>query len=235
MIRLYNYFRSSTAYRVRIALALKGIDYEYVPVNLLEGEQRSEEYLKINPVGGVPALVDGDFTVAQSLAIINYLDNLAPEPSLAPGDFKDQAFVRQISLTIAEDIHPLINLKTQQYIAQEFGADDAAKKEWYRHWTEKGMVAVEAMLARYGKISAQEGNFALGDRVSVADICLIPQMYSMRRMGLDLEAYPLCRKIEAHCVQLEAFQRAAPECQPDAPEGLEPIHGPDAPLLRAAA
>lgn len=231
MIRLYSYFRSSTAYRARIALNLKGIEYETVPVNLLKNEQRSDEYLKINPLGGVPALLDGDFVIAQSLAIINYIDNLVHEPPLAPGDFKDQAFVRQIALTIAEDIHPLINLKVQNYIAEHFGADDAAKKDWYRHWTEAGMKAVETLLARYGRA----GNFALGDAVSIADICIVPQMYSMRRMGLALDDYPLCRRIEAHCVRLEPFIDAAPETQPDAIEGLEPIHGPDAPFLKQPA
>lgn len=231
MIRLYSYFRSSTSYRVRIALALKGMDYEVVPVNLLKGEQRTPEYLSINPAGGVPALQDGDFVLGQSLAIINYIDNLVAEPKLAPGDFRDQAFARQVALTIAEDIHPLINLKVNNYLVEKFGADDAAKKAWYAHWTGAGMRAVEAMLARYGKA----GNFALGDVVSIADICIVPQMYSMRRFGVSLDDYPLCRRIEAHCVALAPFQRAAPETQPDAPADLEPIHGPFAPLLKAAA
>jgi len=231
MIRLYSYFRSSTAYRARIALHLKGMKFETVPINLLKSEQRSPEYLKINPLGGVPALQDGDFILAQSLAIINYIDNLVPEPKLAPGDFKDQAFVRQVALSIAEDIHPLINLKVQNYIAEKFGADDAAKKEWYRHWTESGMKAVETMLARYGKA----GKFALGEQVSIADICIVPQMYGMRRMGLPLDEYPLCRRIEAHCITLKPFIDAAPETQPDAPPDLAPIHGPKAPLLKEAA
>lgn len=231
MPKLYSYFRSSTSYRVRIALHLKDIEFETVPVNLLGGEQRSADYLKINPVGGVPALQDGDHVVSQSLAIINYIDNLVPEPSLAPGDIKDQAFVRQIALTIAEDIHPLINLKTQKYLAEHFGADDAAKKEWYRHWTMTGMQAVEDMIARYGKA----GDFVLGDQVSVADLCLIPNMYSMRRFNVPLDDYPLCRAIEAHCVQQRAFIEAAPETQPEAPDDLEQIHGPDAPFLKEAA
>lgn len=231
MIRLYSYFRSSTAYRARIALNLKGIAYETVPVNLLKGEQRAPAYLAINPLGGVPALVDGDFVLGQSLAIINYIDNLAPEPKLAPGDFRDQAFARQIALTIAEDIHPLINLKVNNYLADKFGADEAAKKAWYMHWVGSGMAAVETLLSRYGKA----GNFALGNTVSVADICIVPQMYGMRRMGMDLAPYPLCRRIEAHCVALDPFVRAAPETQPDATAGLEPIHGPHAPLLKNAA
>lgn len=230
-IKLYGYFRSSTAYRARIALQLKGIAFESVPVNLLKGEQRSEDFLKINPVGGVPVLQDGDFILGQSLAIINYIDNLKPEPPLAPGDIRDQAFVRQIALTIAEDIHPLINLKVRNYISEKLGAEADAQKEWTRHWMETGMRAVESLLARYGKA----GDFVLGDRVSIADICLIPQMYSMRRIGLPLDDYPLCRRIEAHCIGLKPFQDAAPETQSDAPEDLEQTHGPRSPLLRRAA
>ncbi len=231
MIKLYSYFRSSTSYRARIALHLKGIEFETVPVNLLEGEQRSVDYLKINPLGGVPALVDGDFVLSQSLAIINYVDNLAPEPSLAPGDFKDQAYVRQIALSIAEDIHPVINLKTQKYLADHFGVDDEGKKEWYRHWTTQGMAAIESMLQRDGRA----GNYVLGDQVSVADLCLIPNLYSMRRFNIDLSPYPLCCAIERHCIQQPAFIAAAPETQPEAPEGLEQIHGAHAPLLKEVA
>lgn len=231
MIKLYSYFRSSTSYRVRIAMNLKGIEFQTVPVNLLKGEQRSDDYLKINPLGGVPALVDGDFVLSQSLAIINYIDNLASEPSLAPGGFQDQAYVRQIALSVAEDIHPLINLKTQKYLAEKFGADDEAKKEWYAHWTAEGMAAIEKMLQADGRA----GNYVLGDKVSVADICLIPNMYSMRRFGVDLSPYPLCCAIERHCIQQPAFIAAAPETQAEAPSDLEQIHGPNAPFLKEAA
>lgn len=227
MLKLYSYFRSSTSYRVRIALNLKGIEYETIPVNLLKGEQGGEDYLKINPLGGVPALVDGEFVLSQSLAIINYIDNLRSEPSLAPGDSKDQAFVRQIALSIAEDIHPLINLKTQKYLVENFGADDAAKKKWYTHWTTTGMTAIERMIASYGKA----GNYVLGDKVSVADICLIPNMYSMRRFGVPLDDYPLCCAIERHCITQPAFIKAAPETQAEAQDNLEQIHGPNAPFL----
>ncbi len=231
MLTLYHYFRSSTSYRVRIALHLKGLAFETVPVNLLAGEQRTDEYLKINPLGGVPALKDSDFVLSQSLAILNYLDNLAPEPSLAPGDEKDQAYVRQIALSVAEDIHPLINLKTQKYLADHFDADETAKHVWYTHWTTQGMAAIEAMLERDGRA----GGYVLGDQVSVADLCLIPHMYSMRRFDVDLSPYPLCRAIERHCVRQEAFIKAAPETQPEAPAGLEQIHGSAAPLLKDAA
>lgn len=231
MIKLYSYFRSSTSYRTRIVLHLKGIEFETVPVNLLKGEQRSEDYLKINPLGGVPALQDGELILSQSLAIINYIDNLVPEPSLAPGDFSEQAFARQVALSVAEDIHPLINLKTQKYLADHFGANEAAKKAWYTHWTTQGMAAIEFMLRRDGRA----GHYVLGDTVSVADICLIPNMYSMRRFGVDLSPYPLCRAIERHCIAQPAFIAAAPEMQAEAPDDLEQIHGPEAPLLNAAA
>lgn len=227
MMKLYHYFRSSTSYRVRIALHLKGAEFESVPVNLLQGEQRLNAYLEHNPLGGVPALQDGDFTVSQSLAIIGYLDRMRPEPPLLPDDSRKQAFVQQVALAVAEDIHPLINLKTQKYLAEHLGADEAAKKAWYAHWTHEGMKAIETMLARSG----QAGDFACGDSASIADLCLIPHMYSMRRFGMDLSAYPLCERIERHCIGLPAFQRAAPEMQPDAPKDLEPIHGPHSPLL----
>lgn len=227
MIKLYHYFRSSTSYRVRIALHLKGVEFESVPVNLLKGEQRAAGYLEINPLGGVPTLQDGDFTVSQSLAIIGYLDRMRPEPPLLPDDSREHAFAQQVALCVAEDIHPLINLKTQKYLADHFGADEAAKKAWYAHWAHEGMRAIETMLSR----SDKTGDFVCGDQASLADICLIPHMYSMRRFGMDLSAYPLCERIERHCVSLPAFQRAAPEMQPDAPDDLEPIHGPHSPLL----
>lgn len=138
MIKLYHYFRSSTSYRVRIALHLKGVEFESVPVNLLKGEQRAAGYLEINPLGGVPTLQDGDFTVSQSLAIIGYLDRMRPEPPLLPDDSREHAFAQQVALCVAEDIHPLINLKTQKYLADHFGADEAAKKHGMRTGRMKG-------------------------------------------------------------------------------------------------
>lgn len=228
MIKLYSYCRSSTSYRARIALHLKSIEFETVPVNLLKGEQRSDAYLAVNPLGGVPALSHDGFTVSQSLAIIDYLDHLSPERPLWPHDPKERAFALQIALAVAEDIHPLINLKTQKYLADHLGASDADKKAWYKHWTMSGMAAIEKMLASSG----HAGDFALGQRVSIADLCLIPNMYSMRRFNMDLSAFPHCLQIERHCIQLEAFQKAAPETQPDAAEDLEQIHGPHAPLLQ---
>lgn len=226
MIRLYHYYRSSTSYRVRIALYLKNVDFESYHINLLNAEQRSAEYLTINPLGGVPALQDGDFILTQSLAILDYLEQIKPSSSLYPADAKSCAFVQQIATVIAEDIHPLINMKTQKYLSDNLGADELAKKEWFRHWTSTGTAAIEKMLACHGK----SGNFALGDQVSIADICLIPHLYSMRRFGVNLDEFPLCRAIEKHCVSLPAFIAAAPESQSEAPEGLEQIHGKNAAL-----
>ncbi len=231
MMALYSYFRSSTSYRARIALNIKDVDYDLIPVNILKGEQREASYLALNPLGGVPVLKDGDYTLGQSLAIIEYLDARIPEPRLIPDDIRDAGIVRQIAASIAEDIHPLINMKTQKYLSDNLGADDAAKAAWARHWMETGMAAVEAILER----SARAGNFAMGGRVSMADIFIVPQMYSMRRFGVDVTPYKLCRRIEAHCITLPEFWHAAPEHQPDAPLDLAPIHGQNSPLLKNAA
>jgi len=220
--QLYSYFRSSTAYRVRIALHLKGIPFEMIPVNILKGEQADPAYQKLNPLMGVPTLVHDGFAIAQSLAILNYLDNVAPTPPLAEGNHQEMAYVRQVALSIATDIHPLVNLKVLNHLTAEYGMDDSGKKEWYAHWARKGMAEVETLLRERG----WHGDFALKDKVSVADLCIVPQMYSLRRYGIDVTDYPICRKIEANCMKMDAFQKASPEMQPDAPADLEPIHGP---------
>lgn len=222
MLTLYSYFRSSTAYRVRIGLNLKGLEYALVPVNLLKGEQAGGEYGALNPSGAVPALVHEGFVLTQSLAILNYIDNLAPEPPLAAGSHQELAYVREVALAIATDIHPLTNMRVLKYLTEGFGADEAGRNKWYSHWARQGMRAVEAHLAQRG----WPGDFCLGNRISVADLCLVPQMYNMRRYKLPLADYPICRRIEENCMKIEAFQRAAPEMQPDAPADLEPIHGP---------
>lgn len=223
-MKLYTYFRSSTAYRVRIALAVKGMDFESVPISLLKNEQQSSAYTKLNPMAGVPALEHEGRVIGQSLAIIEYLEALKPAPSLFPGTPADQAFARQIAMCIATDIHPLINLKVGKYLGDVLKADEAAKKEWVAHWSLKGMRAVEAML------KGRAGKFVLGDVLSVADLCIVPQMYSLRRNGLSVEELPLCLAIEKHCVGLKEFQMAAPEMQNDAPPDLDVIHGPKAVL-----
>jgi maleylpyruvate isomerase len=232
MMKLYSYFRSSTSYRVRIALNLKEADYEIVPINLLEAQQRSDEYLAINPLGGVPAMVEENgFTLCQSMAMIDYIDHTYSGVGLYPENPQDRAIAHQIACSVAEDIHPLINLKVQKYLSEELGADDAAKKKWYARWSREGMAAAEKMIERYGKA----GDFALGAAPSIADICIVPHLYSMRRMGESLDAYPLCRQIERNAMQLDAFIKAAPESQPDAIEGLEAIHGINAPFMREDA
>lgn len=228
MMTLYHYFRSSTSYRTRIALNLKKIDYTPHPINLLKNEQQSKDYLSVNPFGGVPALQDGDFICAQSMAIIDYLEQIKPSPALYPSDSKDRAFVMQIALAVAEDIHPLINLRTQIYLGDHLNASDDDKKAWYRHWTHTGMAAIETLLERHGR----SGNCVLGDAPTLADLCLIPHLYSMRRFKVPLDDYPISQRIEKHCIALPAFQNAAPESQPDAMDGLEQIHGPHSQILK---
>ena len=217
MLKLYSYCRSSTSYRVRIGLHLKGLVFETVPVNLLKSEQRAASYLKLNPSAGVPVLEHDGFVLGQSLAILNYIDNLKPEPPLAGGDFKDQAFARQVALTIACEIHPLINLKVMDVLKENWGPDAPAKVNWYMRWTKAGMDAVETLLRERGF----KGPYAMGDAPGLIDICVVPHMYNMRRNKVDLSAYPICSAIEANCLKLDAFIKAAPENQPDAPEGME--------------
>jgi maleylacetoacetate isomerase len=226
MMTLYSYFRSSTAYRARIALNLKGIEYNIVPVNILKGDQHEDGYRAINAIGGVPALKSGDTIMAQSLAIAEYLDDLQPDPPLVFGSPEEKAYLRQIALTIACDIHPLINLKVIKDLKDRFKADEDGVRDWILQWVPPGVRAVETLL-RERKLT---GLYALGNRASLADLCIVPQMYSMRRFKIPVEEFPLCRMIEKNCLKLPAFQKAAPEVQPDTPADLEPIHGPGAVL-----
>lgn len=228
-MKLYSYFRSSTAYRVRIALALKGLKYDTIPVNLLKNEQNDPAYTKLNPMAAVPALEHEGAMIGQSLAIIDYLESIQPFPTLFPGGALEKAYARQIALSIATDIHPLINMKVLKYMGDVLGQDEAAKKDWTAHWLLKGMRAVEAMLQRHA------GKFAVGDHLSIADICIVPQMYGLRRNEISLDDLPLCCAIEQRCIALKEFQMAAPETQVDAPPDLAPIHGPGSPLLKQVA
>lgn len=221
MMQLFSYFRSSTSYRIRIALNLKGLPYDIIPVNLVKAEQNAPEYKVVNPMEAVPALVHDGITLTQSLAIMEYLDDIAPAPPLVHGTPREKAYIRQISDIIATDIHPVTNLRVLKYLARDLGADDRAKTEWYGHWARKGMLAVEATLRQAG----YAGDYALGNQLSMADLCIVPQMYNLRRYGLMVDDLPLCCGIEARCRTLPAFQRAAPEMQPDAPADLERIHG----------
>lgn len=213
-MKLYNYFRSSSAYRVRIALNLKGLDYDYVAVHLNRngGEQFAAEFRALNPQSLVPVLVDGESTLTQSLAIIEYLDEIHPHPALLPGTAAERARVRSLALSIACEIHPLNNLRVLNYLTGPLRVNEEAKVAWYRHWAALGLQALEAQLAG----NSATGRFCHGDAPGLADCCLVPQLFNARRFNCDLSAYPTLLAIEQHCLALEAFRRAAPERQPDA-------------------
>lgn len=213
-MKLYTYFRSSAAYRVRIALNLKGLPYEAVPVHLLRngGEQRQADYLALNPAGLVPALEDGGAVLTQSLAIIEYLDETHPQPPLLPGDALGRACIRALAQAIACDIHPINNLRVLQYLSRELGASEEQKTAWYRHWVEEGLAAVEAMLAQ----APRSGRFCFGDTPTLADICLVPQVFNAQRFKCNTAHIPTVLRIAEACEALEAFRLAAPANQPDA-------------------
>ncbi|MDE2149053.1 MAG: maleylacetoacetate isomerase [Gammaproteobacteria bacterium] len=210
-MRLYSYWRSSAAHRVRIALNLKGLDYEIVPVHLLEqgGRQHLPDYVRLNPQHLVPTLVHDDFTLGQSLAILQYLEAIAPEPPLVPREPRAAARMWQICHLIACDIHPLNNLRVLQYLEREFAVDPRAR--WYAHWIALGFEALEALLAQEA-----QGEFCCGDAPTLADVCLVPQVASAQRVALDLTPYPRIAAVDARCGRLETFRRAAPAAQPDA-------------------
>ena len=211
-MKLYNYFRSSAGYRVRIALNLKGLAYEYVAVHLTKGEQRAEPYLALNAQALVPTLADDGATLTQSLAIIEYLDERHPDPPLLPAALAERARVRAIALAIACDIHPLDNLRVLQYLARVLDIGEEPRNAWYRHWVDLGLAALEAQLAN----DRATGAFCHGDAPTLADICLVPQLANARRNAIPLEAYPTLLRIDDHCRALAAFADAAPERQPDA-------------------
>jgi maleylacetoacetate isomerase len=212
-MRLYDYFRSSAAYRVRIALNLKGLAPERVFVHLRRGAQRADDYLAVNPLGLVPALVtDGGEVLTQSLAIIEWLDETHPTPPLLPPDAAGRARVRALALAIACDIHPINNLRVLNYLTGTLGATEAQKNGWYRYWCDVGFEALETQLAR----EKATGAFCHGGLPTLADICLVPQLANARRVELDLSLYPTLLRIEAACTALPAFAAAAPARQPDA-------------------
>ena len=212
MIKLYSYFRSSAAYRVRVALNLKSLPYEYLPVHLVKGEQRDERYRALNPQALVPLLVDDGEAITQSMAIIEYLDEKFPDPPLLPPTPEARARVRSIAQVIACDIHPLDNLRVLKYLTGTLGATEDAKNAWYRHWIELGLAAIETRLAA----DSRTGAFCHGATPTLADICLVPQLANARRYDFSIEAYPTLGRIESHCLALDAFARAAPARQPDA-------------------
>lgn len=208
----YTYYRSSAAFRVRIALNLKGLKPEMRFVHLRKGEQHKEEFRRLNPLGLVPVLVSGGQTISQSLAIIEYLEELAPTPPLLPKDPKERARVRQIALTVACEIHPLANLRTLVQLKDQLGADDTQRLVWQRHFMGEGLAALEAELSR----DPATGRFCHGNEPTLADICLVPQLYNARRWEMDVAPYPTLLRIEEACYGLPAFDAARPEKQPDA-------------------
>lgn len=214
-LKLFSYFRSSAAYRVRIALNLKALPYETVPVHLLRGggEQFTTDYRNVNPEALVPALIDGDLSpLSQSLAIIEYLEEIHPAPPLLPADAMGRARVRSLALAIACDIHPLNNLRVLRYLAKELDIEEEARNTWYRHWIDVGLGALEAQLAA----SPATGRFCHGDTPTVADLCLVPQVANAQRLNCDLSAMPTVMRINDACLALDAFKNAMPAMQPDA-------------------
>jgi maleylacetoacetate isomerase len=201
---LYDYYRSSASYRVRIALNLKGAAYERVPINLLEGEQANAEYRERNPQGFVPMLEADGKRITQSLAIIGWLDRTMPEPPLLPADTDDRAHVVALALTIAADIHPINNLRVMKHLAS-LGIEQEARDDWYRHWIGEGFEALEALAG------PRAGRFLFGDRVTTADVCLVPQMFNARRFEVDLSPYPTLLRADAEASALEAFAAAHPD------------------------
>lgn len=213
-MKLYTYFRSSAAYRVRIALNLKGLPYEAVPVHLLKngGEQLQDAYLRINPSALVPAFQDEEITLTQSMAIIEYLEETHPQVPLLPRDAPGRARVRELAQIIGCDIHPINNLRVTSYLVKQLGLSDQAKTEWYRHWVIEGFRALEAHLAR----DPAGGPYCHGEQPTIADCYLVPQVFNAQRFNIDVAAYPNIARINALCADLPAFKAAHPSQQPDA-------------------
>ena len=212
-MKLYGFFRSSAAFRVRIALNLKGLAYEQVPIHLRRNEQSRDDYLALNPQGLVPTLDDGGELLTQSLAIIEYLEETHPQPGLLPAHPLARARVRSIAGAIACDIHPIDNLRVLRYLAKPLGHDDKAVETWFNHWIRVGFTGIEHMLAKDG----QAGTFCQGDSPTLADICLVPQVFNAQRYpSFDFTPFPTLMRIFGNCMKLPAFDRARPEKQPDA-------------------
>jgi len=217
-LKLYSYWRSSAAYRVRIALNLKGLAYDLVPVNLVNGggEQHSDAYRALNPQELVPVLIDGVRVVRQSQAIIEYLDETYEgDAKLLPAIARDRARVRALAQMIACDIHPLNNTRVMQYLEREFNVPPIEREHWTQHWISEGFRAIEALLAD----NPSTGVYCEGDEPTLADIFLVPQVYNAKRWSVDLAPFPIISRINSSCMALEEFERARPENQPDAPRG----------------
>jgi maleylpyruvate isomerase len=213
-MKLYNYFRSSASFRVRIALNLKGLPYEYAVVHLTRdgGQQFLPEFRQLNPDGLIPVLDDDGNTLTQSLAIIEYLEETHPEPPLLPRGAVDRAYVRSVALAVACEIHPLNNLRVLRYLVRKLGVTEEQKNTWYRHWVEEGLAAIEARLLA----QARTGRFTLGDTVSLADVVLVPQIFNAQRFDCRLDHVPTIMRVFNHCMELPAFADAQPARQPDA-------------------
>jgi maleylacetoacetate isomerase len=212
-VKLYTYFRSSAAFRVRIALNLKNLSYEPVFVHLAKGEHRKPEYAKVNPQALVPTLeLDDGTRLNQSLAIIEYLDEVHPNPALLPREAKAKARVRSLSELVACEIHPLNNLRVLQHLKRALGQSEEEVNAWYRHWIGDGLAKVEAELGS----GVGAGKFSHGDMPSMADCCLVPQIFNAKRYNCDLAPYPTTMRIFDACMKLQAFERAQPAKQPDA-------------------
>lgn len=213
-MKLYNYFRSSASFRVRIALNWKGLPFDYAPVHLLKdgGQHLTPAFRAMNPDALVPTLDDDGVIVTQSLAIIEYLEETHPEPPLLPRDAVQRAYVRSIALAIACEIHPLNNLRVLRYLVKTLGVSEEQKNAWYRHWVEQGLASLEARL----NAEQRTGRYALGDAVTLADVVIVPQIFNAQRMDCSLEHVPTIMRIFGNCMQLPAFIDAQPSRQPDA-------------------
>ncbi len=211
-MKLYGFSRSSAAYRVRIALGLKGLSYDYASIHLAKGEQYNPEYGAVNPQNLVPVLEDEGHLLYQSLAIIQYLEETHPQPRLIPADPLERNRVRSLALIVACEIHPLNNTRVLNYLTGNLGLTEDQKREWYHHWVKTGFTALEQRLAT----EPSTGRFCHGDTPGFADISLVPQVANARRFKVDLTAFPTIVRIDDECLKLEAFKKAAPENQPDA-------------------
>lgn len=209
-MKLHSFFNSSTSYRVRIALALKGLSYDTLGVNLRKGEQRAPGYLEVTPSGVVPTLIDGDVSLSQSLAIIDYLDQHYPEPRLIPLEPEARMRVLEVSNAIACDIHPVNNLRILRYLKDELGVDEDKRNAWYRHWVAEGLSGVNTMLERHGS-----GSYCFGDAPTLADCCLVPQVANAARMGCDLTGFGRVMAVYEYASAQPAFVAAQPARQPD--------------------
>ena len=212
MITLYTYWRSSTSYRARIMLNWKGLAYRPEYVSLPRFVHRSASFLELNPQGLVPAVVDGDFELAQSMAIFEYLEERYPSPPLLPRDDRRRAYARMLANIVACDIHPLNNVRVLRYLEERLALDQAARNEWYATWIAAGLQAFEASLEHWGL----DGDYCCGDEPSIADVCLVPQLYNAHRFGCDTRPYPRLYAIARRCEALEPFAAAHPSTQADA-------------------